>query len=151
MCISLVLLSWRQTTRTQEDQWLRYCFEVNSLTLYLNNAILNWNAFLHIIIVILISWSVRVRELDTQNFGPIYIIFCLNLMFNECEGISYLDMGMPNNLTQNHFFSFWQGKNGELANSPRLNIRICYKFTIYVYISLFFHGGKHQEPKRTND
>ena len=31
LCVYLSLLSWKQTSRTQEDQWLRYCLEVNSL------------------------------------------------------------------------------------------------------------------------
>ena len=37
--------------------------------------------------------NVRVRELDAHNFGPIYIIFWVNLEFDECEGIGYLDLG----------------------------------------------------------
>ena len=82
----------------------------------------------------------------SENLTPKMLVqftkpFAKNLKFNECEGIGYLDLGMPNNSPQNHFLSFLQGKNGEVANSPRLNIKICYQFIVYVYISLFYHGS----------
>ena len=67
-------------------------------------------SILHYIILIPTSKNVRVRELDAQNFGPIYIIFWINLKLNECEGIGYSDLGMPNNLPQNHFIKFFTGQ-----------------------------------------
>ena len=67
-------------------------------------AKLDWSPFLNIWIAIFISWNVRVKELDAQNVCPIYIIFCLNIKFNECEEIGHLDLSMPINLPQNHFF-----------------------------------------------